>query len=164
MNSMKFVDYTNDWAKSEVYQGKIMIGIGLFLAIAFIAIFRSENVLLRGALFPMGLLLAILLGYGCFIIYSRPAHAKVIIGVHQKSSQAAIKQEIAKHENDNKAGKLLLRIYSILMLVSVIALLFVSSPHNKGLALGFVLLFISTFIIDTGFVTRSDNFLAFLMQ
>ena len=161
---MEFIEYTNAWAKSEVLQGKIMIGIGIFLSIAFIAIFRSENLLLRGVLIPLGLLLAILLGYGSFMLYSRPAHAKEIVGLYQKSSKEAIKQETAKHINDNKAGKILIRIYPILILVSVIAFIFVSASYYKGMTLGFVLLFASMFVIDNGFVARSDAFLSFLKQ
>lgn len=139
-----------------------MIAIGIFLSVAFIAIYRSENQLLRGSLIPLGLLLAILLGYGSFILYSRPAHAKEIIQLYQKNPKEAVKQETTKHINDNKAGKLLIKVYPILMLLSVIALIFVSSPYYKGMALGFVLLFISTFVIDNGFVSRSDAFLLFL--
>lgn len=84
--------------------------------------------------------------------------------LYKKKSGEAIKLEIAKHEGDNKAGKLLLRTYPILMLISVIALIFVSSSYHKGMALGFVLFFVSAFIIDTGFVSRSDRFLSFLRQ
>lgn len=159
---MEFTDYTNTWAKSEVLQGKIMIAIGLFLSVAFIAIYRSENQLLRGSLIPLGLLLAILLGYGSFILYSRPAHAKEIIQLYQKNPKEAVKQETTKQINDNKAGKLLIRIYPILMLISVIAFIFVSASYYKGTALGFVLLFVSMFIIDNGFVSRSNAFLSFL--
>ncbi len=110
---MEFIEYTNAWATNEVYQGKIMIAIGIFLAIIFFAILRSENVLLRGALIPLGLILALLLGYGSYIIYSRPAHAKEIIRLYQESSEEAIKQETFKHKKDNKAGNLLIRIYPI---------------------------------------------------
>jgi Ca2+/H+ antiporter len=159
---MEFTDYTNTWAKGEVLQGKIMIAIGIFLSVAFISIYRSEHQLLRGSLIPLGLLLAILLGYGSFILYSRPAHAKEIIQLYQKNPNEAVKQETTKHINDNKAGKLLIRIYPILMLISVIAFIFVSASYYKGMALGFVLLFVSMFIIDNGFVSRSNAFLSFL--
>jgi hypothetical protein len=161
---MEFIEYTNAWAKSEVLQGKIMIGVGIILSITFLAIVRSDNSLLKGSLIPLALLIAILLGYGSFILYSRPAHAKEIIGVYQKSSEEAMKQETAKHINDNKAGKLLIKIYPILMIVSVLALIFITLPYYKGMALGFLLLFISTFVIDNGFVSRSDAFLSFLKQ
>ena len=150
---MEFLSYAKAWAKAEVYQVKIMLIIGILLLMAFIAILRSQNVFFKGSLIPLGLLLAILLGYGGFMIYSRPAHAKEIIALYQKSPEDAIKQETAKHTNDNKAGDMLLRVYPILMLVSVIALFFVSPPYYKGMALVFVLLFVSMFIIDSGFVS-----------
>ena len=164
MATMEFTNFTNDWAKSEVFQGKMMIGIGIFLSIVFVAILRSDNTLLKGGLIPFSLLLAILLGYGSYMLYSRPAHAQEIIRLYQKSPDKAIKQERAKHINDNKTGKVLICVYPLLMLVSIVALIFVSTPHYKGMAVGFALLFISMFVIDNGFVSRSESFLSFLKE
>ena len=104
---MDFIDYSTAWSKSEVLQGKIMIGLAILLLIAFIAILRGEHELLRGATIPMALLIVILVGYGSFILYSRPAHSSQSIALYESSPKEAVKQEIIKHENDNKAGKTL---------------------------------------------------------
>jgi hypothetical protein len=161
---MEFTDHINEWARREVLQGKRMIAIGMFLSIVFVAILRSDYALLKGSIIPLSLLLAILLGYGSYMLYSRPAHAKEMIRLHQKSPDEAIKQEGEKHINDNKTGKVLIRVYPLLILVSIGALIFVSSPYYKGMAVGFALLFIAMFIIDDGFVSRSDGFLSFLKK
>lgn len=160
---MSFAEYMSNWASSELLQGKIMIGIGVFLAIAFVGIFRNENELLRGSLVPLAILLTVLIGYGGYILYSRPTHAKSSVEMYEKSPQEAIAQEIEKHVNDNKAGKTLMRyVYPSIMIVSALAVLFVSGTYFKGMGLGFVLLSVSTYVIDNGFVTRSDAFIAFL--
>jgi len=160
---MDFITYTNSWVKSEVTQGRIMIGVGVLLLFALYGIFRSENELLKGTVIPLGLLLAVLIGYGGYILYSRPAHAKESIAQYQKEQTIAIEQERTKHINDNKAGKTLMRfVYPLLMIVSALALFILPSPYYKGMAVGFVLLFVSTYIIDYGFVSRSDAFLSFL--
>jgi len=160
---MDFIEYTDTWAKSEVTQGRIMIGIGLALLFVLYYIFRSQNELLRGTLIPLGLLLVILVGYGSYILISRPTHAKESISLFQQSKKEAFEKEKTKHINDNKAGKTLIKyVYPILMLVSVLALLLVPNQYYKGMALGFVLLFVSTYIVDNGFVSRSDAFLSFL--
>ena len=160
---MDFIEYTNTWTKSEVIQGRIMIGIGILLLFVLYGIFRSQNDLLKGALIPLSLLLLVLIGYGSYILYSRPAHAKESIVLYGKSQTEAIEVEKVKHINDNKAGKMLMKyVYPILIILSASALLIVSSLYYKGMALGFVLLFVSTYIIDNGFVTRSDAFLSFL--
>ena len=160
---MDFIEYTNTWVKSEVTQGRFMIGIGILLLFVLYGIFRSQNDLLKGALIPLSLLLPVLVGYGAYILYSRPAHARESIALYKQSKTEAIEAEKVKHLNDNKAGKTLLKyVYPILMMLSAIALFFVSSLYYKGMALGFVLLFVSTYIIDNGFVTRSDAFILFL--
>lgn len=160
---MDFIEYSSTWAKSEVTQGRLMIGLGVLLMFVLYSIFRSQNELLKGALIPLSLLLVILIGYGGYILQSRPAHSKESIELYTKSSEEAIKAEAVKHSSDNAAGKTLLRyVYPILMLLTVLVLLIVSSTYYKGMALGFILLFVSTYIIDNGFVTRSDAFLTFL--
>jgi hypothetical protein len=160
---MDFIEYVNSWAKSEVTQGRIMIGVGILLMFALYGIFRSQNDLLKGALIPLSLLLLVLFGYGSYIQYNRPAHAKGSIALYEKSKTEAIEAEKAKHINDNKTGKTLLRyVYPILMILSALVLLIVPNPYYKGLAIGFIVLFVSTFIIDYGFVSRSDAFLKFL--
>ena len=87
---MDFIEYINSWVRAEVLQGKIMIGVGFMLLIAFITVFKSENVLLKGTLIPMGLLLAVLLGYGGYILKSRPAHANTSIELYKKDKTEAI--------------------------------------------------------------------------
>jgi len=160
---MNFTEYTNTWAKSEVTQGRIMIGIGILLVVVFYFIFRSQNELLKGTLIPLGLLILLLIGYGGVIMNSRPAHAKESISIYEKSKAEAVEKEKTKHINDNKSGKMLLKyVYPILILLSVIGLFFIPSQHYKGMALGFILLFVSTYIMDNGFVSRSEAFLIFL--
>lgn len=61
---MDFIEYINTWVKSEVLQGKIMIGFGVLFLIVFISIIKSQNEFLRGALIPLGLLVFVLIGYG----------------------------------------------------------------------------------------------------
>ncbi len=160
---MDFVEYANNWAKSEVTQGRIMIGIGILLVFVLIGIFRSQNELLRGAMIPGGLLIVVLIGYGSYILYSRPAHAKESIALYQKTEKEAIEKEKEKHINDNKAGKTLIRfVYPSLILLSVLALFAIQNPYYRGMTLGVILLAVSTYIMDYGFVSRSDAFLSFL--
>ena len=160
---MNFIEYINTWVQREVTQGKIMIGVGILLLFVFYFIFRSQNELLKGSLIPLGLLLLVLIGYGGYILFSRPAHAKESIALFEKSKMEAIEKEKVKHINDNKAGKNLMKyVYPTLIILSALSLLFISSPYYKGMAIGFVLLFVSTYIIDNGFVSRSDAFLVFL--
>ncbi len=160
---MDFIEYTQNWAKSEVLQGRIMIGVGVVLLIGFISILRSNHELLRGSVIPLGILIAIFIGYGGFILYSRPAHAKESIALYQKSDIEALEKEREKHINDNKAGNTLLKfVYPGMILAGLALLILAASPYFKGMGLGFALLGIAAYVMDYGFVSRSDAFLSFL--
>jgi len=160
---MNFIEYTNAWTKSEITQGRIMVGIGILLLFALYSIFRSQNDLLKGALIPLSILLLVLIGYGSYILFSRPAHAKESIVLFEKSKVKAIEAEKAKHINDNKAGKMLMKyVYPTLIIISALSLLLITGSYYKGMAIGCILLFASTYIVDNGFVTRSDAFISFL--
>ena len=108
---MDYIEYTNAWAKSEVTQGRIMIGVGILLLVIAFFIYRSQHELLKGTLIPLSLLLVVLIGYGGYILSSRPAHAKETIASYETAKETAIENEIAKHINDNKAGKNTVKIY-----------------------------------------------------
>lgn len=162
---MEFIEYINTWSKNEVSQGRIMIGFGIAVIIVVYSIFRSQNELLKGMLIPLYFLILVLIGYGSYILNSRPAHVTQSIALYEKSEIEAIEKEKEKHINDNKAGKNLMRyVYPTLMFVSVIVLLLISAPYYKGIALGFVLLFVAIFIIDNGFVSRSNAFITYLNE
>ena len=157
---MDFVHQLEFWEKGELLQGKIMIGWGILFLIAFIWIFRSQNEFLRGALLPLALLMLVLIGYGGYILQSRPAHTKQSIALYQESKEEAIAKEIEKHTNDNKVGKALIKyVYPSLIIVSALVLLLTSNLYYKGMVIGFVLLFVAAFIIDNGFVSRSEQVL-----
>lgn len=82
--------------------------------------------------------------------------------MYQESKADGVAKEQTKHINDNKAGKTLMRIYPILMIAAIATLFFRFTPYFKGMAVGFAVLFMSFYLIDNGFVSRSDAFLDFL--
>ncbi len=160
---MAFSDHLQTWLKGELTQGKIMIGMGILVLIAFIAILKSHNQLLRGSLIPMGLIILILIGYGGYILQSRTAHVQNTLALYQQEPKEAIKKEIEKHTNDNKIGKPNLQYFIPTALVLLgLSLFFIKSPYYQGMVLGFILLFVINYVLDYGFVSRSETVLKYL--
>lgn len=160
---MDFTEYANGWLKSELIQGRIMIVGGIVLLFLSYVIYRGQNELLKGALIPLALLWMVLIGYGGYILYSRPVHVNNSIALYKKSESEGIKAERAKHIKDNNAGNPLLKyVYPSLMLLMVLALFFTKNDYYKGMELGFILLFLIIYCIDYGFVSRSNAFITFL--
>lgn len=146
---MNMLDYTNAWVKGEVFQGKIMLVIGVILLIAAIAIFRSDNTLLRGTLIPLGLMLLIFFGYGGLQTFSRPAHINKVTEVYNENPDKAIEQEVVKAKKDNKLYRNLKMVWVILIALAAILYIFVSTDYFKGLSIGLVALFLTTLTVDS---------------
>lgn len=146
---MNLLDYTNTWVKGEVFQGKIMLVIGVVLLIAGIAIFRSDNTILRGTLIPLGLILLIFFGYGTFQTVSRPSHINKVTAVYNESPDKAIEQEFAKAQKDENSYRILKIVWVVLIVVSAVLFLVFSTDYLKGLSIGLIALFLTTLVVDS---------------
>lgn len=146
---MNLLDYTTTWIKGEVLQGKIMLAIGVIMLVGAIAIFRSDNTLLRGTLIPMGLILLIFFGYGGFQTFNRPTHIKKVTELFQENPAQAVEQEIAKAEKDHRNYSTLKVVWVVLIVLAAILYVFVSKDYFKGLSIGLIALFLTTLTVDS---------------
>ena len=146
---MELIDYTSAWVKGEVFQGKIMLTIGILLLICGIYIFKGDNDLLRGTLIPLGLILTLLLGYGGFQTFGRPGHIKKVTSMLSENPSTALAQEHEKATKDDKTYSLLKVVWIVLIIISAGFYLLVSQDYFKGLAIGFLALFLTTLIVDS---------------
>ena len=133
------------------------------MKICLFFILKGQHALLRGTLIPLGLLSLVLVGYGSFILYSRPQHAKQSMEIFENNWQEGVEKEKEKHINDNKAGKALMSyVYPGLILLGALGMFFFKSPSIQGVFLGIIVLAASIFVLDYGFVSRSDAFIEYL--
>lgn len=69
--------------------------------------------------------------------------------------------EITKQQKDYDSYKMLMKVYPFLMLAGAIALAFIPSIQYKSMPLGFIVLFIVAFLIDSSLASRFYPFLQF---
>jgi len=143
------LEYTSTWAKGDAFQGKVMIAVGLIILVAFILIIRSDDSLYRGALIPLGFLLAILIGYGSVLAFTRPTHLKTTTQLYNESPKEAITKEYNKASTDHRNYSMLKKVWPVLILISIGGFFFVSTNYYKGLSIGLGVLFLTALIIDT---------------
>jgi len=156
---MELLKYTSEWVKGEIFQGKIMLVIGILLLIGSIAILKSNHEILKGTLIPLGLILMIFLGYGGFQTFGRQSYLTKVTAVHKESPKKAITQEYDKALKDAKTYKLLKIVWTILIVVSVIIYSIFSNDYFKGLAIGLIGLFLAALIIDSMLHYRLEIYL-----
>ena len=142
------LEYTEKWAKGDSAQGKYMMEIGAVVLIMLVFILRDDNPLLRGALIPLGLIVLILLGYGGFLTFGRPAHLKRVIREYETSPDQVKAKELAKAATDHRAYTRFKKIWPVLIFLSGVGYFLVSTEYYKGLCLGLAVLFLSVLILD----------------
>ena len=156
---MDLLKYTTEWVKGEIFQGKIMLGIGILLTIGSIAILKNNNEILRGTLIPLGLILIVFLGYGSYQTFGRQSYLTKVTSVYNENPENAVKQEYEKALKDVKTYKLLKTAWTILIVISVIAYSFFSKDYYKGLSIGFIGLFLTTLLVDSLLLYRLETYL-----
>jgi len=153
---MDLLEHTKIWVNGEVFQGKIMMGMGIALLIGWFAIFKSEHTLLKGSLIPLALVLVVLLGYGSMQAFYRPTHLQKVSNLYAGSPEKALEQEVQKAQKDEKAYKTLKPIWAVLIGLFLVLYFVFPSPYWKGMFLGFATLFLSLLVLDTVLHYRLD--------
>jgi len=161
---MDLLEHTAQWAKGDMLQGRIMLGIGLLLLVAAVAIFKSNHLFFKGTLIPLGLLLVIMMGYGGFLAFTRPGHLQKVELLARENPQEAFNAEHAKAEKDNKAYTMLKPIWIGLILVTAGLYFVFPTYYLKGLSAGLISLFLAVFIIDSALHYRLAPYLQALSE
>ncbi|SHL10197.1 hypothetical protein SAMN05444407_102245 [Chryseobacterium contaminans] len=159
---MDFIQELNLWTKGDVFQGKVMVGLGLLLVLTIPLLSKKENTLSNGMLIPISLLLLVNLGYGSYLLYSRPKHLELVTGSFHINPKEALQAELAKMQADNKNYARLKPIWAVLIIVSVIASFLIKNDYYKGISLGLLCLSVGFLLIDSFLHHRLDNCLKIL--
>jgi hypothetical protein len=145
---MDFVQQLHAWIAGETAQGRIMVVAGILLSIAAVLILRSENVLLRGLLVPLALLVAMNLGYG-YVLVSRPATSLKVEAAYRQSQTQTVERELNKARKDERYYKSARPVWALLTAVSVLLFFVFSGNYCRGLSMGLTAMFFGALLIDS---------------
>src|SRR5262245_6527795 len=98
---MNPAQHLHAWVAGEGAQGRVMLAAGLLLSLAFILILKSENVLLRGTLVPLAVLVAMNLGYGG-VLTARPSTSLKTEAAYRQEPTQTLQRELDKARADEK--------------------------------------------------------------
>ena len=161
---MDFLKQLKIWANGDALQGKIMATAAILTGLVLIFILNNDQVFLNGMIIPLSLLLIANLGYGSFLLFSRPKHLITTQNLYKENSKEAIKKELEKAMNDHKAYSILQYVWIGLMIVSVVLWFVLSGEYYKGLSIGLIIMSIGGFLIDTFLHRRLKPYLMVLEQ
>lgn len=108
---------------------------------------------------PVCLLFVVNIGYGGYLLYSRPKHVSLAEKQFQLSPKKAFDFELQKAKADDKSFSTLKYVWGVCTILFVALYFFISRDYYKGLSFGFALLFFGFLIIDSFFHQRLKIYL-----
>ena len=156
---MNLIEHSIVWAKGEILQGRIMFFYGILLLASFVFIWKSNHEVLRGAMIPLGIVICVMLGYGGYLMASRPSFPHKLEQSFKKNQEQTINSELARLQKEDRTYSTLKLSWAMLILVSAIIYLLVSGLYWKGLSIGLILLFLSGLATDTSLHYRLSKYM-----
>ncbi|BAP31012.1 uncharacterized protein CHSO_1975 [Chryseobacterium sp. StRB126] len=162
---MDFIQQSNNWAKGDIAQGQLMIGFVMFFLFPVIILsIPSHNVLLKGMLIPLSLLLVLNLAYGGYLLLTRTKNVQETQRLYDKNDQQTLEKELHDKEKDDKSYLVFTRIWASFVIISVVLYFLSGKDYLKGLSLGFILMFFGLLVVDTHFHSRLKVYYSFLQK
>lgn len=146
---MEIIQYTTQWVKGEVTQGRIAVGLAILSFIGFLYFTNFQQSFFKGMILPIILIQLVLIGYGGFQIVKRPKHIDKVIQEAKSEPIETIKNELKKAQKDDKTYTKLIPTWGILFVISLILFFVLKNDFWRGMSLGFVIWFCVAFIFDT---------------
>lgn len=145
---MDFIQHLHAWVGGETAQGRVMVLVGILLSISAFLIVKSGNVLLRGMLIPLALLVAMNLGYG-YILVSRPTTSLKTEDAYRHNQQQTLEQELNKAVHNEKYYASARPVWALLTAISVLLFFVFRGDYSRGLSLGLTAMFFGALLIDS---------------
>ena len=158
---MDFIPHLQTWTKADIIQGKWMIGIAFFILLPLcILLIKANNPLQKGMLIPLGLLFLMNVGYGSYLLISKPKYATESKAQFQLNAGETIKNEVAKIKADDKSYTMTKYTWAGLFILSVVCFFIFKKDYFQGLSLGFAIMFLGMLLIDVFLHHRLGKFMS----
>lgn len=146
---MDLIPHLQTWTKGDIIQGKWMISIAFLILLSLCILFiKTNNSLQKGMLIPLCLLFLLNVGYGSYLLISKPKYATERTAQFQLNAEEIIKNEVGKIKADDKSYTMTKYIWACLLILSVVCFFIFNKDYFQGLSLGFAIMFLGMLIID----------------
>jgi len=158
---MDFIQHLQTWTKGDLQQGKWMIAIAIFILLPIcVLLFKSTNSLQKGATIPLVLLIIMNIGYGSYLLFSKPKYAEERTARFRINNEETIKNEFIKIKVDDKTYTMTTYVWTGLLFVSIICFFVFTKAYFQGMSLGFAMMFLGMLLIDVFLQQRLEKFMS----
>lgn len=138
------------WTKGDVLQGRWMIGIALVIFLPSILLFfKNNNPILHGMWIPLFLLLLMNIGYGSYLVLSKPKSLKETKIQYKKNPIQTVEIVLGNMKQADKSYRITKLLWATFMAISVLLYFVFTKNYFKGLTLGLMIMFFGMLVIDT---------------
>lgn len=160
---MDFIPHLQTWAKGDISQGKWMIGIAFLILLPLcLLLIKTNNSLQKGMIIPLCLLFMLNVGYGSYLLISKPKYVTERTAQFQLNAEETIKNEVGKIKADDKSYTMTKYVWAGLLILSVVCFFIFNKYYFQGLSLGFAIMFLGMLLIDVFLHHRLEKFLSSL--
>lgn len=158
---MDFINQLHIWAKGDIVQGRWMVGLAILLLMpSLIIIIKSNNLLLRGMLLPIFLLVVMNLGYGGYLLLTKQKFVDQTEAKFREMPEKTLESETARLKTEDKSYTLLKYVWAVLLILSILFYFIIIKDYYKGIALGLIGMFFIMLLIDTFLHHRLNLYLS----
>lgn len=162
---MNFLQHVQVWIKGDVLQGRWMIGIALVVFLpSILLVIKNNNAILRGMWIPLSLLLLMSIGYGGFLVSSKPKLMEQTKIQFEKNPAKTLETVLEKVKQANKSYGITKILWATFLVVSVVLYFVFTKDYFKGFTLGLMIMFFGMLVIDTILHHRVKQAMDFLSQ
>lgn len=138
------------WTKGDELQGRWMIGIALVVLLpSILLVFKNNNPILHGMWIPLFLLLLMNIGYGSYLVLSKPKSLKETKIQYEKNPTQTVEIVLGNMKQADKSYRITKFLWATFMAISVLLYFVFTKNYFKGLTLGLMIMFFGMLVIDT---------------
>ena len=147
---MIFLQQMQLWTEGDVLQGRWMIGIALIVLLpSILLVFKNDNPILHGMWIPLFLLLLMNIGYGSYLVLSKPKSMKQTQVQYEKNPTQTVEIVLRNMKQADKSYRITKLLWATFMAISVMLYFVFTKDYFRGLTLGLMIMFFGMLVIDT---------------
>ncbi|MEW4924419.1 hypothetical protein [Algibacter sp. 2305UL17-15] len=146
---MKFIDYTNQWIKGELFEARLIVAFAfIIIVIALLFYYLGSTPSAKALVFPLLLVGILFLGIGGGMLYSNPKRSTEYAQLFGQNETEFIKTEKERVEKFSSWYPITRWIMAGLGVLGIGIFIFWETPIGRAIGIALILTMLATYVVD----------------